>query len=309
MASANPTTAADTPIPAGLDPDSAAWLGALTGTGPEREAGLARLHHLLLRIAMSETRRRSTAHRIVGPELDDLAYQAAADALLAIIGKLDQFRGDSRFTTWAYKFVIFEVSAKLGRHFWRTPGVRLDAQDWERLPDRLGFEPARQAEWRELLTAVRTAVEEELTPRQRQIFVAIAVAGVPLDALVAELGSSRGAIYKTMFDARRKLRAALVANGHLDHDTGRRPMNGRSQLARFLQTDPRDVGCDEAMRMLNVYVDLLARDGMAAQRFPGVAAHLSACGPCSEDFHGLLAAVTSAANGTAQQVNQGGPRS
>jgi RNA polymerase sigma-70 factor (ECF subfamily) len=67
------------------------------------------------------------------------------------------------------------------------------------------------------------AVEEELTPRQRQIFVAIVVAGVPLDALVAEFGSSRGAIYKTMFDARRKLRAALVANGYLDHDTARHP--------------------------------------------------------------------------------------
>jgi RNA polymerase sigma-70 factor (ECF subfamily) len=224
MASAKPTTGADACIiPAGLDPDSTVWLRVLTGTGPEREAGLVRLHDMLLRIAMTEVRRRGAVHRIAGPELDDLAYQAAADALLAIIGKLGQFRGESRFTTWAYKFVIFEVSAKLGRHFWRTPGARLDAQDWERLPDRFGFEPAQEAEWRDLLVAVRTAVEEELTPRQRQIFVAIVVDGVPLDALVAELGSSRGAIYKTMFDARRKLRAALVANGYLDHDTVRRP--------------------------------------------------------------------------------------
>jgi RNA polymerase sigma-70 factor (ECF subfamily) len=223
MASAEPTTGPDGSVPAGLDPDSAGWLRVLTGTGPEREAGLARLHDLLLRIAMAEVRRRGGAYRIAGPELDDLAYQAAADALLAITGKLGQFRGDSRFTTWAYKFVIFEVSAKLGRHFWRIPGVRLDAQDWEQLPDRFGFEPAQEAEWRDLLAAVRAAVEEELTPRQRQIFVAIVVAGVPLDALVAELGSSRGAIYKTMFDARRKLRAALVANGYLDHDTARRP--------------------------------------------------------------------------------------
>jgi RNA polymerase sigma-70 factor (ECF subfamily) len=303
MASANRTITANTSIPAGLDPDSAEWLGVLTGTGMQREAGLARLHDLLLRIAKAEARRRSAAYLIAGPELDDLAYQAAADALLAITGKLDQFRGESRFTTWAYKFVIFEVSAKLGRHFWRTPGVRLDAQDWERLPDRLGFEPARQAEWRELLTAVRTAVEEELTPRQREIFVALAVAGVPLDALAAELGSTRGAIYKVMFDARRKLRAALVANGYLDRDTGRRPMNGRSELDRFLRTDPRDVGCDEAMRMLNVYVDLLARDATAAQRYPGIAAHLGSCGPCSQDFHGLLVAVTDPENGTAQQRN------
>lgn len=115
------------------------------------------------------------------------------------------------------------MSAKLGRHLWRTPGVRLDTQDWDRLPHRFGLEPTQQAEWRELLATVRTAVEDELTPRQREVFVAVVVAGVPLDALVAELGSSRGAIYKTMFDARRKLRAALVANGYLDADTARRP--------------------------------------------------------------------------------------
>jgi RNA polymerase sigma-70 factor, ECF subfamily len=222
MVSAEPTIGADV-TPTRLDPDSAEWLGVLTGTGPEREAGLARLHEMLLRIALGEVRRRGVAYRIAGPELDDLAHQAAADALLAITGKLGQFRGDSRFTTWAYKFVIFEVSAKLGRHFWRTPGVRLDAEDWDRLPDRFGFEPAQEAEWRELLAAVRTAVDEELTPRQRQIFVAIVLNGVPLDALVAELDSNRNAIYKTMFDARRKLRAALVAQGYLDHDSARHP--------------------------------------------------------------------------------------
>lgn len=223
MASAEPTTGADASAPVGLDPDSAAWLTALTGTGPAREAGLSRLHDLLLRIAQTEARRRGAAHRIAGPELDDLAHQAAADALLAITGKLGQFRGESRFTTWAYKFVIFEVSSKLARHFWRTPSIRLDPQDWERLPDRFGFEPAQEAERRELLAALRTAVEEELTARQRQVFIALVVTGVPLDALVAELGSTRGAIYKTMFDARRKLRAVLAANGYLDDDTARRP--------------------------------------------------------------------------------------
>ena len=67
---------------------------------------------------------------------------------VAITGKLGRFRGESRFTTWAYKFVIFEVPAKIGRHFWQNPGVRLDAEDWDKLPDRFGFEPAREAEWR-----------------------------------------------------------------------------------------------------------------------------------------------------------------
>ena len=153
--------------------------------------------------------------------VDHLAYQATADALLAIVSKLGQFRGESRFTTWAYKFVVLEVSAKIGRHFSRHPSVRWDAEDWDRLPDRFGLEPAREAERKDLADAVRHAVDEQLTARQRQIFVAIVLNGVPLDALAIELGSTRNAIYKTMFDARLKLRAALAANGYLDDETSR----------------------------------------------------------------------------------------
>jgi RNA polymerase sigma-70 factor (ECF subfamily) len=100
--------------------------------------------------------------------------------------------------------------------------VLLDAEDWDKLPDRFGFEPAQEAEWRDLLAALRRAVDTELSPRQCQMFIAIVVNAVPLDALVIELGSNRGAIYKVMFDARRKLRAALDANGYMSHDiTGR----------------------------------------------------------------------------------------
>ena len=112
-----------------LDPDSAEWVRTLGSTGAEREAASARLHALLVPIARSAARRRGAALRIEGPELDDLAHQAAADALLAITGKLAQFRGDSRFTTWAYKFVIFEVSGKVAGHLWRTSGCSLDAED------------------------------------------------------------------------------------------------------------------------------------------------------------------------------------
>jgi RNA polymerase sigma-70 factor (ECF subfamily) len=201
-----------------LDPESAGWLRTLAGTGPAREAALGRLHEMLVRIARGEVGRRAPRLRLGGPELDDLAYQAAADALIAITGKLGQFRGESRFMTWAYKFVIFEVSAKIGRHFWRHPDIPLDAEDWDRLPGRFGFDPAQEAEWRDLLAALRRAVDEELTARQRRVFVAIVLNGVPLDALVIELASNRNAIYKTLFDARRKLRAALAANGYVDDD-------------------------------------------------------------------------------------------
>ena len=208
-------------VPARLDAESTRWVQALTGPGAAREAALARLHELLLRIARRELARRGPRLAVTGPELDDLAYQAAADALLAITGKVGQFRGESRFTTWAYKCVILEVSAKIGRHFWRHPAVPLGAEQWERLPDRFGFDPAREAERRDLAAAVRRAVDTELTPRQREVFVAIVVNGVPLDALVVSLGSSRGAIYKVMFDARRKLRAVLAANGYLSDDFAR----------------------------------------------------------------------------------------
>jgi hypothetical protein len=72
-------------------------------------------------------------------------------------------------------------------------------------------------------------------------------------------------------------------------------MDGWSALDRFMRTDPRDVGCDQAMRMLHIYVDLVAAGAPAEQRYPGIAAHLRACGPCGEDFDGLLAAVQGAA--------------
>ena len=122
----------------------------------------------------------------------------------------------------ACSFVLFEVSAKIARHFWRHPTRPLDAESWDRLPDRFGFDPARESEWRDLLAALRRAVDTELTPRQREVFIAVALNNVPPDALAIKRGSNRNAIYKMMFDARRKLRAALVANGYLDDEESRR---------------------------------------------------------------------------------------
>lgn len=189
-------------------------------SGRKHEEACDRLHAVLLRIARSELRRRSSDMRITGPELDDLAHQAAADALLAITRKLADFRGESRFTTWAYRFVILEVSSKAARHFWRRPTQTLGAEDWDRLPDRLGLDPAHDSQWRELVRAFRQAVDEVLTEHQRQVFLAVVLDGVPLDALVMRWNTNRNAIYKTVFDARRKLRAHLVAHGHLEQKAG-----------------------------------------------------------------------------------------
>ena len=193
-----------------------ALVRVLSPDSGEHEAGLARLHGLLLRAARAEAARRSGRTGIRGRELDDLAHQAAADAAVAILRRLPDFRGDSRFSTWAYKFVIFEVSSKLARHAWRRERIQLDETAWHRLPARLGGNPDDAYAAAALVDAVQDAVRAVLTPHQRHVFVAIIVDGMPLDELVEQLRSSRGAIYKTLFDARRKLRAHLVNNGMLD---------------------------------------------------------------------------------------------
>ncbi len=204
-----------------VDPESMQWLNALRSHGMPGDAAVARLHALLIRAAQTETARRAPVLGLAGPELDDIGQQAADDALLAILRKLDQFRGDSRFTTWAYKFAVLEVASKLTRHAWHRAAPDRSEEEWAQLPDRFGFDPAEVAERKELLGALRRAVDDDLTPHQRRIFVAIVLQGVPLDALVQELDSNRNAIYKSLFDARRKLRARLVANGYMDADTSR----------------------------------------------------------------------------------------
>src|SRR3954454_21188689 len=201
----------------GFDEESARWVTLLSGSGRQRESRGRELHALLLRAARSELRRRSAGSPVSGRELDDLATQAADDATYAVLAKGAQFRGESRFTTWAYRFVVLEVSHKLGRHFWRRPRADLADGDWERLPDRLGAPPDHLAEARDLARAVRRAVED-LTDHQRRVFEAAVLQGVPLDALAVRHDTTRNALYKTIFEARRKIRAHLVANGYLGHE-------------------------------------------------------------------------------------------
>lgn len=211
------------------DAESEEWLRVLDPSAPDHEAGLARLHEKLVMIARHETRRRAAGGPVSGPELDDLAFQAAADAMLSILAKLGSFRGESRFTTWAYAFVMFEVSGKLGRHHWRRAPESLSEEHWERLPDRLGIDPHAWSESLEVATVVRDAVDRSLTEHQRSLFVAVVLDGVPLDALCNRLGTTRGAVYKAVFDARRKIRAALVANGYLTPEPeGQREGRGSS---------------------------------------------------------------------------------
>jgi RNA polymerase sigma-70 factor (ECF subfamily) len=191
--------------------DTQAWVAALRGPAGPREEALATLHALLLRAARFELgrRRRALAHIPYG-EVDDLAMQAADDALVAILAKLDSFRGQSRFTTWAYKFALLEAGVKARRRAWQGREVMLDETAWPALAD-AGPSPQHALEDTELLRAFRDAVRTELTPHQREVFRALALNDVPIDVLAERLGTSRGALYKTLHDARRKLRAALAA--------------------------------------------------------------------------------------------------
>jgi RNA polymerase sigma-70 factor (ECF subfamily) len=197
------------------DPSSRRWVEQLHPDHPRREQAVARLHNILRRAALHELRRRrGQLPALGGPELDDVAQQCADDAVLNILARIDDFKGLSRFTTWAYKFAIFEVSSKLARHAWQRHPPGREELEVAELPDTLALRPSEQAERREQLAVLSKAIEDHLTPRQRQVFVAIALNDVAIDVLALELGSNRNAIYKNLFDARRGLRESLAAAGH-----------------------------------------------------------------------------------------------
>jgi RNA polymerase sigma-70 factor, ECF subfamily len=195
-----------------LDAESAAWLRALDAAGPEHDAAMERLHVLLLRAAVTEVnRRRSTTPSKAG-ELEDLAHQAADDALMAVLRKRHSYRGDSRFTTWAYKFALLEAASAMRRRPWHGRELPLEADGWARFPD-TGKSPAGQAEASELIDAIRDAIADVLTPHQRDVLVALTLNDIPIDVLAERRGTTRNALYKTLHDGRRKLRARLAEDG------------------------------------------------------------------------------------------------
>ena len=197
----------------GPDVESEAWLAALRSSDGPRKEALDRLHELLLRAARFEVNRRRASLTYLGEEeLDALALQAADDALMAVLRKLDDYRGLSRFTTWAFKFALLEASVKVQRRrMWRRD-VPLEPGQWEgRLASQLGTDGL--AEMSDLLEAVEAAIRTELTPHQRRVLVALAIDGVPIDVLADRLSTTRGALYKTLHDGRRKLRRTLTDQG------------------------------------------------------------------------------------------------
>ena len=192
--------------------EARAWLGALRSEGAEREKAAARLHALLLRAARFELARRRGMLDGSGREtIADLAVQSADDALSAILGKLDEYRFESRFTTWAYKFAILEAAVRTRRRAWEDRELPVEPDAWAMFPAGT-LEPAEELEQRERLTAIIGAIRTELSPHQREVLGALVLGDVPIDVLAGRLGTTRGALYKTLHDARRKLRTSIGAD-------------------------------------------------------------------------------------------------
>jgi RNA polymerase sigma-70 factor, ECF subfamily len=180
------------------DEDSRRWLADLRSTGHRRAEAERRLYALLRKAADFEVRRRTSQ------DVEDLVTQAAGDALVAVLAKLDDFRGESRFTTWAYKFALYEAAAKTRRRAWQGRELPTAPEDWPAVAAREhDFETA------ERLREIARAIETRLTPQQRDVLLALAVNGVPIDVLAERRHTTRGALYKTLHDARRALRRHL----------------------------------------------------------------------------------------------------
>src|SRR5947199_10393467 len=157
-----------------IDDASREWLRALRADGAAREEAVARLHGLLLRAARFEAARRRGRLPHLRDELEEIAHEAAGDALIGVLAHLDDFRGESRFTTWVYKFALLETAVKLRKRAWQGREVPLEAEAWDVFSS-VRLEPDAEAEQSELLNAVQRAIAEVLTAHQRRVLVALAV--------------------------------------------------------------------------------------------------------------------------------------
>src|SRR3954447_9039810 len=202
-----------TPAAVALDPESREWLNALEGAGAVRDEALGRLHALLLHAARFEVaRRRPSLPHLRGGDFDDIAHQAADDALVSVLCRLGDFRGASRFTTWAYKFALLEAAVKLRKRAWQGRELPLEPESWT-LFATAASDPQTELEQGALVESVEYAINNLLTSHQRRVLISLAVNGVPIDVLAERLGTSRNALYKTLHDARRRLRRHLEESG------------------------------------------------------------------------------------------------
>ncbi len=193
------------------------WLRELQARGPEQSAAIDDLRAFLLRAAYYALyRNRSQLARLDRSTLEQLAEDTAQEAVLAVLKHLAEFRSESKFTTWAYKFAINLALVAARREHWRN--VSLDDLIDRPLPPTLdyarsGADPDRAARQSEAWTVIRGVIENTLTERQRQALEAIVFDDIPLDEVAERWNSNRNATYKLLHDARRKLKAELESRG------------------------------------------------------------------------------------------------
>jgi RNA polymerase sigma-70 factor (ECF subfamily) len=213
--------------------EPADWVQALGTPGPEQVVAMRQLHTLMLRAAGHQVARMRDALPDDSPAtVDVIVNQAADEAMTALLAKLHTFEARSRFTTWAFKFAILQAATDVRRVQWQHREVELRDLHLATTPAGDHDSPEHHAEASDLAAAVATSMHAVLTPHQRRVAVALLVDGVPIDVLAERLATSRGALYKTVHDARTRLRADLTSKGYLPHpatsteDIPTRPLAG-----------------------------------------------------------------------------------
>ena len=162
---------------------------------------------------------RSDLRGLAAIELQQMAQDLAQDATLRVMDNLDNFRGESRFTTWANKIAIRLAISDLRRARYKDFSLDELTADGDLLPtsnriaELAAPTPERVAERDDVMEKIERAFQEALTERQYQALVAVALKGIPMDVLAERMGSNRNALYKLIHDARRKLKAELEAQG------------------------------------------------------------------------------------------------
>lgn len=253
------------------------------GAGQPGEEAAARLWDLLLETAHAELDRRQD-QLPAGAEPGTLAQEAASGALATVTADPGA-RSTAPFPIWAAKFVMAEVSAKIAQQQWRAGALAAAGQEW---PAHLRGPAAPAADG--VLRSLQHGVEQDLSEQQRTVFQAVLFGGVPVDVLALEFGCTRSAIYKSLFEARRRLGDRLAADGHDPDPLGRLPSAWPSGLAELLAVTPGDAGCEVTFQEVDSYVGTELSGGDPGHPFTAVRVHLGSCAACQQDYQGLRAA-------------------
>lgn len=190
------------------------WLPRLAASGTVRDGAVEQLRDLMVRAARHQVSHMSAAADLGQVRRDEIIHSAANEATLSVLSRLGSFEGRSRFTTWAFKFGILQAGVEVRRASWS--GREINLHDAAPVEASISASPSAVAEGNDLAAAVREAMQERLTAHQRKVALALLVDGVPIDVLAGRLGTTRGALYKTLHDARQRIRAHLEARGLLD---------------------------------------------------------------------------------------------